>query len=128
MPTRYRAADPNYTVYGRVPILTSRFRFAGRRTIAGRARLYADHIELSGWEHFRHFRRRIPLGMVGAMYYHLRGHDGNLTLELMDGVTMHLLIEEAHRWREHYEAWLRYDTLPSAKLRSDPGESAALAG
>ena len=62
------------------------------------------------------------------MDYHPLKEDSNLTLYLDDGEEIAIRVQEAHRWREYYENWLRYDVLPSAKLLGGTEQAAAVAG
>ncbi len=104
---------------------SNRFRYAGRRTPFGRAYLYGDRIELHHWTWRGRAVRRIPLAQILDLDYHPLDGQGNLTLELEPGRTLHLVLDEAHRWREYFEQWLSYAVLPSAKLLGSDGDQAA---
>ncbi|ARA92364.1 MAG: hypothetical protein D6685_01430 [Bacteroidetes bacterium] len=104
---------------------SNRFRYAGRRTPFGRAYLYGDRIELHHWTWRGRCVRRIPLTQILDLDYHPLDGRGNLSLELERGGTLHLVLDEAHRWREHFEQWLSYTVLPSAKLLGPEGDQAA---
>ena len=110
-----------------VEVLANRFRYPNRSLLFGRARLFGDRIELSGWGlHGRH-RQCIPLGLISTLDYHPLEDDANLTLYLATGDAVPLHIDEAHRWRETFEHWFEYAVLPSAKLLDDR-QAADLAG
>lgn len=113
----------------RVPMLTTRFRYANQGVLSGKARFYGDRIELTGWfADGRHGHRCIRLDEIASMTYHPLQDDANLTLHLMGGGVLRLHVRQAHLWRERYENWVRYDVLPSAKLLSGMDEVIALAG
>lgn len=112
----------------RVLLLESRFQYAHRCSVLGRARLFASHIELTHWDVHGWHRRHIPLTHVAEVNYHALADNANLSVTLDTTEQVHLNIEEAHRWREVFEHWLEYAVLPSAKLTRSLDEVAALAG
>ena len=116
-------AHPNH-----IQVLSSHFRYAHKRLFFGKARLFADRIELMGWSRSGHHFRCIPLARLVEMDYHSLADDSNLTLHLDDGEEIAIRVKEAHRWREFFENWLRYEVLPSAKMVGGPEQAAALAG
>lgn len=120
-----RRQDEHYPNH--VLVLDNRFRYPKRPMLFGRARLFGDRIELTGWDRHGRHHRCIPLGLVTSVDYHPLQNHANLTLHLATGDAVPLNIDEAHRWREMYENWLRYAVLPSAKLLGTP-QATDLAG
>ncbi|HMB93693.1 MAG TPA: hypothetical protein VKP65_22770 [Rhodothermales bacterium] len=116
-------AYPNH-----IQLLSSHFRYAHKRLFFGRARLFADRIELAGWSASGYHFRCLPLARMVDVDYHPLKEDSNLTFYLDDGEEISIRVQEAHRWRECYENWLRYEVLPSAKLIGGPEQAAAVAG
>lgn len=116
-------AYPNH-----IQLLSSHFRYAHKRLFFGKARLFADRIELAGWSASGYHFRCLPLVRLVDMDYHPLTDDANLTLYLDDGEEISIRVQEAHRWREFYENWLRYEVLASAKLLGGPEQVTAVAG
>lgn len=114
-----------------IPILSSRFQYAARRPLLfGKATLYGDRIELIGWHWLDRIHQTIPLDRILQFDYHpLRG-GGNLTLYLEGGEVLRLRMKQAHRWREQFEHWLRYDVHAPGKLMNleDPNQAASQSG
>jgi hypothetical protein len=112
----------------RIPLLISRFRYPGKRTLYGQARFYGDRIVLVS-VHLTGLRKlSMPLLSVVDVDYHPLAEDGNLTIHLDSGAFVSLHVEAAHRWREQYENWLNYHVLASAKLMTEPEKAFTLAG
>lgn len=110
-------------------LLSNRFSYVGRHTLFGRASLFGDRIELRHWTWRGRCTRRILLTQILAMDYHPLDGSGNLTLVLETDEVLQLTLDEAHRWREHFEQWLSYAVLPSAKLMGgDRDKAATLSG
>lgn len=109
-------------------LLKSRFRFADRFMAFGRARFYADritlrYVDLRGWHHLE-----LPLEQVADLDYHVHQGGGNLSVFMIDGTVHHLLVQQAHRWREAFEQWLSYRILASAKFVGPADEATDLSG
>ena len=112
----------------RVPLLSSRFRYARHPLRCGVARFYADRLELQSL-HFNGFRRRtVLLISILDMDYHPLAEGANLTLHLDSDETISLHIKEAHLWREAFENWLNYQVLASAKLLGGPEKASSMSG
>jgi len=111
-----------------VRLLSGHFRYAGRLTLFGVARLFGDRIELTNWGITGPRRRRIHLEDITEMDYHPLSEGSNLSIGLGTGEQVHLRLDNAHVWRDYYENWLRYDVLPSAKLIADPEEALTRSG
>lgn len=77
--------------------LTSPFTFGGPTLFLARARLYADHVELSGWRLRGRYRRRIPLGHILQVDV---PNAEELLLWLANGQTLRLGIPHARAWRD----------------------------
>ena len=127
-PARHPVPVPDLEFVHRVPLLTRRLRYAGRRLRYGQAQLFGDRIELSGWRLHGRYHRSIPLYHVVEMTYHPLENEGNLTIHLDTGEVVDLHVEEAHLWRQHFESWLSYHVLASAKVMREPEKAAAIAG
>lgn len=125
---RRRTDDGHHHLRSRVLLLESRFQYAHRCSVLGRAKLFASHIELTHWDVHGWHRRRIPLTHVAEVNYHELVDNANLSITLDTAEQVDLHIEHAHRWREVFEHWLEYAVLPSAKLARSLDEVAALAG
>lgn len=121
----HRAGETGYD--HRLPILVRPFRYAGRRTLFGRAHLFGDRIELRAWTTTGRKVRRVALDDVLEVGYHPLERGSNLTLFVEDGEPLDLYVEDAHLMREMLEGWLGYQVLASAKLLS-ADEAAAMAG
>lgn len=115
-------------LHHRVQLLASRFRYAGRKALFGKARLYGDRIELASWHLLGLQTRSIQLDHVAHMDYHHLRNGSNLSVYLDDGEVLELELEEAHVWRQYFENWLWYEVLPSAKLTGEAEEALALSG
>lgn len=112
----------------KVALLSSRFSLANEVLLRGRARLYGDRIELEGWRPTGRYKQRIPLVRIVEMNYHQLDATGNLSVLLDDGKDLHLVVEEAHTWRQAYENWLNYHVLASAKFMPEGDQAASIAG
>lgn len=112
----------------KIALLSSRFRLANDIVLRGRARLYGDRIELEGWHSTGWFKQRIPLVCIIEMNYHHLDATGNLSVLLDDGQELHLIVEQAHAWRQAFENWLKYHVLASAKIMQDREQVTSIAG
>ena len=110
-----------------VPVIASRFRPAGQRLFWGRGRMFGDRIELTGWSPAGHYHRCIPLAEIGHLESSAHQEPAHLTLFLTTDEKLILYMKDAFLWRTLFENWLRYDTLPSARLIDDQ-KATALAG
>lgn len=111
-----------------VALIASRFHFAHRRVFAGRARLFGDRIELTGWRLTGRYRRCIALQDIALLESYAHEKKAHLTLFLESDEVLILYMKDAFLWRALFENWVRYDVLPSAKLIHDVDEAAAVAG
>lgn len=100
-------------------LLAARFKYAGRRLFFARARLYRDHIALTGWEGLERHRRVIALEDIKEVRW--RPGDGstyNVTLVLSDGERLPLWLDGAGLWKyaiaqaRGQEAAVRNGALP----------------
>ncbi len=88
-------------------LLSSRFRYAGRRLFFGRARLYPDRIELSGITWRGIHRRSVPLDEVARVRWHGGDHQAaNFVLVLRNGETLSLWVAGSGLWKYRVEACL----------------------
>ena len=118
----------NVDFKNRVVVFQSSFRPAGRSTFCGKAKLFGDRIELHTWGLTGHRKKVVHLTRVAHVDYHPLEKGSNLSFFLEDGARVDLNIDEAHQWREHFENWVRYAVLPSAKLVNGPEEALGLSG
>lgn len=81
--------------------LTSPFTFGGPVLWLARARLFADHLELSGWRLRGRYRRRIPLRNILQVDV---PRAEELLLWLSNGQSLRLGIPQAHVWKERLES------------------------
>lgn len=112
----------------RVPLLTRPFRYASRRALYGRARIFGDRIELDEWGLLGFNRQAIPLESIAELNYHPLANGSNLTLVLENEEVIELRVEDAHLWREAFEHWISYRVLASAKFVGSPEAAADLSG
>ncbi len=112
----------------KVALLSKRFRYANRRTMLGQARLFGDRIELIVWGLLGRRKCVIPLVRILELNYHPLDNDNNLSIYLDTDEVIHLRMEDAHLWREHYERWLSYHVLASAKIMSEQEKASAISG
>ncbi|HET6568799.1 MAG TPA: hypothetical protein VFG50_12605 [Rhodothermales bacterium] len=112
----------------KVALLSCRFRLVDRTIFRGLARLFGDRIELEGWTWTGRFRRSIALARIAEMNYHPLDATGNLSLVIDEGTELNLVVEDAHRWRQAFEDWLRYHVLASAKFLQEKELVSAIAG
>lgn len=130
-PSRSPSAPERNTSTGynhKIALLSSRYRPAGGVMLGGRARLYGDRIELDGWRLTGRFKQCIPLVRIIEMKYHALDAKGNLSLFLDDNTELHLVIQDAHLWRQSFEGWLNYHVLASAKIISERDQASAISG
>ena len=77
-------------------MLASRFRYADVPLFRGRARLYATHLDLTGWSWQGRHHRRLALDDLAAVAWWRSGH---LSLRLTSGEHVELLIEGSGLWK-----------------------------
>lgn len=82
------------------PPLVSRFDFRNPSLWWARARLVADHLELTGWTWRGRYRRRIALSRI--LHVDVRGED-ELVLWLLEGEVLRLRVEQAQQWKAGIE-------------------------
>ena len=88
-------------------LLTSRFRYAHRRFLYGRAQLYPDRIELFGLHWTGVHRRTIVLGEVARLSWRTDSQRAaNMTLYLHDDDPVRLWINGAGLWKYQIDARL----------------------
>ena len=126
--TRRHDGRTSSTFVHRVPLVTKRFRYADRSVVYGQAQLFGDRIELRGWQLLGRFTKQIPLEQVVDVSYHPLNEDGNLQMTLDDGEEVKLVMQDAHEWRQHFENWLSYNVLASARLMSERDQARAISG
>ncbi len=122
------AGMPHTHFEHRVPLVSKRFRFADRSVLYGHAQLFGDRVELSGWRLLGRFNMQIPIDEVVDVEYHPLDQNGNLCLTLEDGSEMKLVVQDAHEWRQHFQSWLSYSVLASARLMRERDAATALSG
>lgn len=88
-------------------LLSSRFGYADRTVFFGRARLFADRIDLKGWSWTGRHRRVILLHEVEQVrWWSGRDHSANLVLYLEDGGRVSLRVGASGLWKYQIEALL----------------------
>ncbi len=89
------------------PLLSSRFRYADRRFLFGRIRLYRDRIDLFGL-HWRGLHRRtIALREVARLSWRTdTERSANMTIYLRDDEAVRLWVEGAGLWKYQIDARL----------------------
>ena len=97
--------------------LTSPFTFGGPAVFFGRARLYADCVELSGWQWRGRYRRRIPLDHI--LQVDVPSED-ELLLWLINGRTIRLGIGRALEWKEFLQERPATDATQKPRSRWPP--------
>ena len=101
-------------------LLSSSFRYAGRRFLFGRARLYGDRLELFGLHWRGVHRRTIALReMVRLSWRTDSQRSANMTLYLRDDEPVRLWVKGAGLWKYQIDACLGKqlnvaDDLPGA--------------
>ena len=89
------------------PLLTSRFRYADRRFLFGRAHLYPDRIELFGLHWTGIHRHTIVLDEVARLSWRTDSQRAaNMTLYLRDDDPVRLWINGAGLWKYQIDARL----------------------
>lgn len=81
------------------PLFSNRFRFPGQRFFYGRARLFADRVELRGWGLRGRFVRSIPLRAIERVEWWTGSMLCNLEFCMEDGKTFGIWVEGAGRWK-----------------------------
>jgi len=90
-----------------------RFRFQGPVLLLPSVRLFADRIDLSGWNMEGRFRREIPLRKILQVD---APSDSELLIWLCIGEKIHLRVKDAPRWKHEVEVLQR-------QLKEDPKRS-----
>lgn len=87
-------------------LLSTGFRLPGERLFFRRARLFTDHIELSGWYPRHSYQRSISLTDVKRVEWPPRDAAGpnHVRLHLSGAESLVLEFEDADRWRRMLEA------------------------
>ncbi len=110
------------------PLRSVRFRFPSRRVWFGRARLFEDRVQLTGWTLKGRYRRTIPLTRVGRAEWWSNAEGTNFALHLNDGSTCALRLRRgAADWKFEIDALLGRSTLPPARLPDAQAEQDAAA-
>ncbi len=112
----------------KIPLHTSRFRFADRFSLLGKARFFPDRIELSAWSLCGRLARTLALVRIVHFEYHPLEEGSNITVYLDSGEVVRLYVDEAHLWRETFENWLSYHVLASAKVMDGYEKACSMAG
>lgn len=95
----------------KVVLLTSSFQYPPRRLLFGRARLYLDRIELTGWHVGEKYHQSIPLNEVCRIEWHLEAADGpNVIFHMEDGSSFPLILKQAALWKHTLEERMRWST------------------
>jgi hypothetical protein len=83
----------------RKPIFSNRFRFPGQWFFYGRARLYADRVDLKGWGLRGRYVRSIPLSTIERVEWWTGSMMCNLEFCLGGDKTLGIWVEGAGRWK-----------------------------
>lgn len=103
-------------------VRTSRFKYADRRLLLARARLYVDRIELSGFGWRGRHRRRIPLRDVARVeWWSSVGSRVNLVVHLHEGDPVQLWVRGPGLWKYAIE-----ERAPRLVDEEAPGVAAPL--
>ncbi|QXD14204.1 hypothetical protein GQ464_012165 [Rhodocaloribacter litoris] len=95
----------------KIVLLTSSFQYPPRRLLFGRARLYLDRIELTGWHVGEKFHALIPLDEVCRIEWHLEGGAGpNAVFHLEDGRVIELVLKQGSLWKHTLEERMRWSS------------------
>ena len=103
-------------------LLSSRFRYADRRLLFARIRLFSDHLTLSGLSLAGIHRRRLALAAVEQISWTLNEPGRpNFCFHLKQGETLRIYLEAAGLWKYRLEALAPH--LKHAPSRARRGSS-----
>ncbi len=108
----------------RIVLLTSSFQYPSRRLLFGRARMYLDRIELTGWHFGEKHHQDIPLDEVCRIEWRLQDENGpNVIFYMEDGRSHPLILKNADLWKHTLEERMRWSSpgrYPLAPSRPQP--------
>lgn len=108
----------------RIELLRSGFQLPERRLFFGRARLYFDRIELSGWQLNARYVETIPLDAVTTIEWRDAGKRTTGVLHLDDGRRIELNLDQGTRWREALDVRLSWQPEGQRSYAADrPAQS-----
>lgn len=111
------------------PLRTVRFQHPARSVWFGRARLFSDRVELTGWTLGGRYRRIIPLARIRrAEWWSSDARGTNFALHLDDGSTCALRLRRgAADWKFEIDALLGRSTFSPTHLPDDQTQQDAAA-
>ncbi len=83
----------------RTPVRAARCHVRGLALLGGRATLYADRIEVTGWMWRGRFHRVVSLSSLVEVSWEPRTHRRTLRLVLVGGETLPLVLRHAGQWK-----------------------------
>lgn len=104
----------------KIELFRSRFEHLAVRVFAGRAQLFPDRIEFSGWTFGHRYQCRIPLDGIVAIDWSPEAKTGaNATFTLKDGQTVAVRLHEVAEWQRVLDERMRWSAPGQFLMRSD---------
>ena len=91
----------------KIELFSTRFQYADRRVLFGRARLFADRIELAGWNRDGSRRDVISFADIDRIEWAPEAAT-NAVLHLRDGQHVGLQLRNVFAWRKQLEGHLHW--------------------
>ncbi|GIV58342.1 MAG: hypothetical protein D6746_09760 [Bacteroidetes bacterium] len=105
----------------KIVLLTTGFQLPSRRLLFGRARLYLDRIELTGWQVGERYHDVIPLGDIMRIDWNLEARrEANVVFHRAEGPPTALILHQVGLWKHTLEERLRWGSPGRFRLAQTP--------